>query len=516
MPKTTVKSRGYDLDPNSIFGTSKMILKEYQNGLDKEPITPISNDTTQSQGLIQGKINPKAEGIFGEYNLILKNLTNSLNTGTYYLERNGTQTKNIYKSTMDGNGRKKGGFFRPIGYARPSFNTPKQQNIIGGVKTDFSKYKKKAESRFHTKEQANAYFFNKYAKVNSKGQVVSKERGQVVSKDDLQIAGYFGIYSPNRRQTDTSTTLVKYLTNPSNPVQPQPEIPDLPPTNNEVLKLQANVKQSGELDDPEEFEDESVLSDEVGIEGNRFTEHPDSNIGVHSGDPYENPSDSGSIEEMEAGEEFPNYPPHPLNHFDIDDEQTPGFESQPADARRERYDFDIDSTSNYPSDYPDYNSSVSEGVGRPPEPIQQEQYLITLLNNIANQVNKALDYWETEIRPIFTKISKSKVQSFISSKIMSESEKAVEEFEEEVGQQELLNLLPDFVDKITDSIINGLTELFDEMNLDLKKYSSGISNEPSTGKITDPVYPRTLEGGFVQLLRSPYGNLSHFPAKNFL
>jgi len=549
MPKK-LKSRGYDLDPNSIFGTSKMILQEYQKGLDREPITPIETDSSKTMGVIQGKTNPKTEGIFGEYNLMLKNLTNSLNIGTHYLEELGKKTQDTY---LDGAGiRRKGGSGdynnNLYGYmmggsnlakANVDWNAPFEPAYFlthprGGAKGK----RRQASDRFKSREQALQYLRDKYTKVNSKGELVPKQRGAMVNDDDLQIAKYFNIYNVNK-QSDSSTILVRYLHPPKSSVVSSSVASSQP--------VSVPVSSSDSVFLPEHTgEAEENFENEVGIEGSRFSNEPNPNIGVHGGDPYENISDDGSIEEEEAGIQFPNFPPHPISSFGDEDldQNTLGFESLPSETRSNRYNFDIPDYSTEVTSSTSYNPSSSSSsfsnstnnapfnhsldsdtitsytsdtdnmnylnpsIGIVPLHEISENYSITLMNNIASQVNKALDYWESEIRPVFNKISKIKVDSFIKGKPISDFEKAVKDFEGELNKQEAFNLLPDFIDRIADSIINSITDLFDQMNLDLKTYTSGMSSGSET--------PQLLGSGYVQLLRSPYGMLSHFDAKNFL
>lgn len=546
MPKISYKKPSLDSDPNSIFGTSKMILKEYQKGYEKDPSQPPIA-VSSKVGMEQGKLNTKTEGVFGEYNLLIKNLTNSINSGTYYLETLGK--KNVGIET-EGSGRlfpkplvdASSGFSKLIfpkglghgGKIDPNsvgisamFRPPNGrtgnknfgQNLDQGFKDVMPVFEKGAElfglglsggvkyTDFNNKEEAEAYLLNKYAKQKG-NKLVPKQKNLVVSSNDLKTARHFGIYNPVGRQSDNPTILIRKLTIPDYPPPPIPQ---------KETELQAIEKEDPELQELEELEEElqkytntppDTLEDEIEIEGDRFTEHPTWNVGVHGGDPYEKEGDSGSDEEREAEEEFPNFPPPPIHAYETIEGE---FGDLPSDTRDDIINFyNNDEEPDHPEDTENMiNNIYTNVVNRAKSSQIGENYIITLFNSINNQINKAMEYWESEISPVFTKISKIKVDSFVKGKTMSDFEKSLEDFENEVQKQEIYNLLPDFIDKMAVSISENATELFDIMNKDIKKFASGLMNEGDT-------ISRTLNGGYVQLLKSPYGNLQHCPNKNFL
>jgi len=545
MPKISYKKPSLDNDPNSIFGTSKMVLKQYQQGYEKDPLQPIT--ISSNVGMNQGKLNTKTEGVFGEYTLMIKNLTNSIITGTHYLEKLGqknNENDSIEGSGVDlekplwdfakgvnklvfpkglGHGGKIdpnsvgiGAMFRPPNARTGNKNIG--QNVEQGFKDVLPVLTKTASlfglglsggvkyTEFNSKQEAEQYLLNKYAK--QKGdKLVPKNPSNGVSSDDLKTAKHFNIYSPAGRQSDNPKILIRYLTKPTEQPPPIPQPPEYEEAIKEPEPKEKITKYFPELPNKPP-PPPPTLNDEIEAEGDRFTEHPTGNIGVHGGDPYEKEGDSGSEELEEAEEEFPDLPPPPIHAYETYEGE---FSDLPSDTRDDIISFYTnDDNPEYPEDTTNMiNNIYTNVVNRAKSSQIGENYILTLFNSINNQINKAMEYWESSISPVFTKISKIKVDSFIKGKTMADFEKALANFEDEVQQQEIYGLLPDFIDKIAVSISENATELFNIMNADIKKFTSGLMNEGDT-------VSRTLQGGYVQLLRSPYGHLQNCQNKNFL
>ena len=105
----------------------------------------------------------------------------------------------------------------------------------------------------------------------------------------------------------------------------------------------------------------------------------------------------------------------------------------------------------------------------------RENFIITLFSNIINQVHKASDFWETNITPNLSDIPKLKMDSFMKSNAINNFEKAIKNFENTATRQTIKSHL-DYLDNIYNSLTSALDELFERMNIDIKRYSGGLSS----------------------------------------
>ena len=127
----------------------------------------------------------------------------------------------------------------------------------------------------------------------------------------------------------------------------------------------------------------------------------------------------------------------------------------------------------------------------------RENFIITLFSNIINQVHKASDFWETNITPNLSDIPKLKMDSFIKSNAVNNFEKAIERFEDTLISGTIKTHL-NYLDNIYHNLTRALDELFERMNIDIKRYAGGMSSSSEK--------PQLLGSGYLPFRASIYGS----------
>jgi len=118
-----------------------------------------------------------------------------------------------------------------------------------------------------------------------------------------------------------------------------------------------------------------------------------------------------------------------------------------------------------------------------------EKYVLTLFTNTINMIQKAEDYWDTNITPNLSYISKLKMDKFINSSTIKEFENLMDKTFKSGLNKKIIHVVAPHMDKIYDKLDDVATSLFNTINRDIKTYSSGMF----------------ISGGYLPV-RSPYGS----------
>jgi hypothetical protein len=157
-------------------------------------------------------------------------------------------------------------------------------------------------------------------------------------------------------------------------------------------------------------------------------------------------------------------------------------------------------------DIDDFQDYINRGRGN----IQiRENFIITLFSNIINQVHKASDFWETYITPNLSDIPKLKMDSFMKSNTVKNFEDAIIDIRDSLISGTIKTHL-DYLNNIYNSLTNVLDELFERMNIDIKRYSGGLSSSSNDTK------PKLLGSGYLPFRRSVYSSHLRDSATKYL
>ncbi len=430
----------YDNDPNSIFGASRQVLNDYKKALAKETEgKPIKQGVKTEEG-------SKVVKDLNEFNGMIKGITNSLNQSEIYL-----QTE--FKSNLSGSGRK-----------------PYQKMRGGGNPKDIQAKASDFEGTPDEKRrQFQQYFDDKYKTVGKSG---------LVQQADINLMNKLGIQLASRSQNKGSVS--EYV---KKAVEPEHKLPY-----QRKAEAKASAQASALGDDlVDEAEEEAEREDDVNEQLNaevedegRFTENP-SIPAVLGGQP--DPNEYNDYFESMMGRQYDEdeYMNAPLPDSEEEEEAEEGDEyeedSEEEDSEAEEEESE-EETEGEPIE--EYDNEETEPVTI--EDINrfskgsvevQEKYLVTLLSNINNKVQIATDFWEQNISPNLSVIPKIKMDSFVKGKVISDFEEAIAEIENDTTK-DTIHYHFDFLDKIYNKLISSLDELFNTLNADIKKYSSGM------------------------------------------
>lgn len=143
-----------------------------------------------------------------------------------------------------------------------------------------------------------------------------------------------------------------------------------------------------------------------------------------------------------------------------------------------------------------------------------EQPALQSFVNLSNLLNSAIDYWETNLTPIFYKIPINDIDSFFTSPDYKLYKKNVEKFKSDDIHSLIKHQHYDFLDTIYATINDSIKELLQIIASDFKKYEAGLST--GEGSQSQPV--QTIQGGFLPMMKlsTPYDNYRNSTTKYLL
>jgi hypothetical protein len=413
MTSKIKKTSNYDNDPNSIFGASKRVIQEYRKTIDsgKEAPTPFKQgEKSQQKSDVVGNLN--------EFTSLIKTITLGLNNVDGYI------TSQAEKG-IEGSG---------------------MYRYRGGVK-------------FNNANEARDYLINKYGNQKS-GTKFSDEDREIVKKYKLVDTMKLGAI----KKADRILGLIEQQTTSDEGKtyrfvdEPKKETP-------------ATIGQAEFEDDILDLEFRELVGDEslnaVAETEPRFTKKP-LPIDIVGGDPDQDPEEVRQQESV-----FRRWRAPTEDEGEGDEEEMQGYNELLVEG-----DEPIETYANTPpdseEDEPDIDPETDiEDVIRKGQKAPTENYLITLISTIVNQINKAQDIWEQNISPNITSIPKIKMDSFINSKVIKEFEDIIAKLESNATTL-TVKYHYNFLDKVFTRLISSLDEIFNVINLDIKKYSSGV------------------------------------------
>jgi hypothetical protein len=509
MSKLKKYTTSFDDNPNSDIAASKRVVSEYKKILEKETLKPIIQEMNNQTKSVVTNLN--------DYSLLLKNITQNLVNAELYLS-------NSEVSKSKGAGRLIG------------------SGLSEKEKADFQKYA--TQKNITSKSQAINYIRDKYAETEK----------TKMTQGDKNIMRLYGLY-----QDDKGDTNMRGITNPKvllgrmkdvTPVQvpqqvEQYETPDIlygrystPASASTITPVKANIRDLTSKQQKPTFQNQFVkkainMSDDYDssssensinplsrrgpsvrskrnvlkppqksslfssnsssnfgvtpsnlddvVEGDRYSLHPQP-TNIHGGDPGENKYDNDN------------------DNFDLDsvyDENT----SVPTvnEIYNQQTQFNGEEDNNFDAfeqDVEDFN--LQEFINHQGHTPIRENFIITLFSNIINQVHKASDFWETYITPNLSDIPKLKMDSFIKSNSVNNFEKAIQKIESKLTSGIIKTYLS-YLDNIYHNLTRALDELFERMNIDINRYSSGLSSSNSDK-------PQLLGSGYLPFKASIYSS----------
>lgn len=461
MSKLLKYTKGFDNNPNSDIGASKRVVKEYKKLLAKEQLKPIIQEMNNQTKSVVTNLN--------DYSLLLKSITQNLVNADLYLS-------NPVVSNSKGAGRLIGGMPPKVtkknkGTGSVPVQTPAKKNKDAPVQIP----------KFETNDEALAWIIKR-------GRVLD---GENYSKGERNVIKKWGLL-PNIGKATKSNTILKKLG-----VVEDKLVDDIP----EEEQQQSNYEYPPSFYDEEyEFEHNSPKSPKIGVnfdqymEGDRYSIQPEKGD-IHGGDPQEEEE-----YEEEEQEEQENLPQVDLDWYGEDDDNKSFHSSimgsETSDHSLGKYKGDLEDDNEYDGDG-DIEVNLDDIIkNRKNTPIR-ENFIITLFSNIINQVHKASDFWETYITPNLSDIPKLKMDSFIKSNAVKNFEDAIIRFEDTLISGTIKTHL-NYLDNIYHNLTRALDELFERMNIDIKRYSGGLSS--SSDK------PQLLGSGYLPFRASIYGS----------
>lgn len=471
------KNTNFDNNPNSIFGASKRVLQSYRKKLDEgDEIQPISG-LTQPVSVLKQKpsglaLKPSIQGIttsesvdvvdnLNEFSLLIRTITQNINTADLYIK----SSFKLTKKPLAGSG------------------------LAGGVKTTFANsgkpYKTVDGYELTNPEEARTYFLHK----------IDTEGKTKVSDADKKMLGYFGLIDPVVKPNVKSVKIIKELM---------------------VEKAKEDAKGQTKISDyykptaEQNVLDEEIADDEADIK-DRYDRGVDAEEIVDADMGFENPVPiglHGQAQRYDANDDFTDL----LEQVEIRDTMNQMLDevearNYPVTERDIKEDVaGEDVTGNEDDENYQYTEqSLDNIIARQGRPEVRENYLVSLFSTIINQINKATDFWENRISPNIAYIPKLKFDSFIKSKVMDDFSKSIALIENELSKKHMKQFF-DYLDEVYRSLTNSLDELFNLINRDIKRYSSGL------GSMSD-VAPQIMGAGFLPI-PSIYGHhLGSTPTK---
>jgi hypothetical protein len=414
MTSKIKKTSNYDNDPNSIFGASKRIIQEYRKTIDsgKEAPTPFKQgEKSQKQSGVVGNLN--------EFTALIKTITLGLNNVDTYL----TTTEDIKGS----------GMYRYRGGVKFKNSNEARDYLI-------EKYRDQPSGTKFTEDDRQ--IVKQYKLVDTMKLGAIKKADRILGLIDQQTARDTGqtylFAEPPRGKKETPATLG------------QAEFED------DVLDMEfSNMIGNNSLNARAELEP-------------RFTKKP-LPIDIQGGDPDQDPEEARQQESV-----FRRWKAPVEDEGEDDEEEMQGYNEllTEGDEPFETYaNSPPDSEDDEPENDPE--TDIEDIIRSGKRAVITENYLITLISAVINQIYKAQDIWEQEISPNITSIPKIKMDSFINSKVIKDFEDIIIKLEDSASTATVKTQY-NFLDKVFTKLISALDEIFNVINLDIKKYSSGV------------------------------------------
>ena len=452
------KSTSFDNNPNSDIGASKRVVKEYKKLLAKEQLKPIIQEMNNQTKSVVTNLN--------DYSLLLKNITQSLVNAELYL-RNPEVSKSKGAGRYIGGGNKK-----EIEIIRIKKEAGKE-----GI-TNAKEARELIEKEYRGKpantkiSERHKEYISVFGLANIKNtRNAEKVLGYIDKQGDGKLPSSKSHSSPLDNQ---DTRLVTKIYGMNTPVSEKSSY--------------AGIDSNRVLQDFHEDNEDMVAMDDL-MEGSRFSDNVKSTLRP-TGSNYvyldeeeemvnaddKNDRDDDNYDEFEYSSLYPQ------EKDDI--EAVTNFSQRLPEEEQEEEDID---------DFQDY---INRGRGN----IQiRENFIITLFSNIINQVHKASDFWETYITPNLSDIPKLKMDSFMKSNTVKNFEDAIIDIRDSLISGTIKTHL-DYLNNIYNSLTNVLDELFERMNIDIKRYSGGLSSSSNDTK------PKLLGSGYLPFRRSVYSS----------
>ena len=439
MSKLKKYTTSYDNDPNSDIGASKRVVKEYKKLLEKEKLQPIMKEMNNQTKSVVTNLN--------DYSLLLKIITQNLVNADLYLS-------NPDVSKSKGAGRYTGG----------GLTEKEKKKIIANAN----------KKGINTTAQALTHIQEKYR---------DKPANTKMTQADKNIIKAFGL--GNVRATTNAEAILGKISNKKKKEEEEEEeeediVDDIPPEVAEEYIFNINSPKSPKV---------GVNIDQM-MEEERHTLHPQSG-NIHGGEPNRDDYDTiasanynSDNDESEYEDESDLSSNHSLGNYNVDD----GIGDSDADGDGDGDDDGGD------EDIYNLDDLIKKRENTP----IRENFIITLFSTIINQVHKASDFWETNITPNLSDIPKLKMDSFIKSNAINNFENAITRFEDTLISGTIKTHL-NYLDNIYHNLTRALDELFERMNIDIKRYAGGLSSSSSDK-------PQLMGAGYLPFRGSVYSN----------
>jgi len=445
----TSKMTNYDNNPNSIFGASKRVIATYNKKINPSEVSTSSfssfpqGDKTITPFQQGQKSKPKSEVVnnLNEFTSLIKTITLGLNNVDTYLTTQAVQGSGMYR-------------------------------YRGGVKW----------SDFNDANEARDYIIAEYRDKPAKTKI-SKEDRIIIRKWDL-------VDTMKLQNTQFAPKILKLVDD----YKPKESVFIKAPSGKASVAYDED--EDDEADDEYRLEHGNEALEAFAEEAPRFTERPNY-PDIFGGDPDQDPV---QIREQDDAIRRWRAPPDASELTGSEDEgsgneDTPMLGYNPV-ARVASFDSDSDDSGDIDPDT-DLEAVISSGK----KGVITENYLITLITAIINQLYKAQDIWEENISPNLSYIPKIKMDSFVNSKTIKDFENILKKIED-TATTTTIKTFYNFLDKVFSKLTETLDGLFGVINLDIKRYAGGIGVGRETNRIApNPIneYPLLVGSGFIPL-----------------
>jgi len=467
------KYTSFDDNPNSDIAASKRVVKEYKKLLEKEKLEPIMKEMNNQTKSAVTNLN--------DYSLLLKNITQNLVNADLYLS-------NPEVSKSKGAGRYTGGVRLTDKEKAKILTTASKKNI-------------------HTSAQAMNYIQEKYR---------DKPKGTKITVPDRNIIKAFGLGN-----IGATTDAEKAMGKIGNNAVPDEDITGVAPEKGTPIAkqiiqtginpLQKSVTELRSRESSPYSSEVTSPSTPFGIGSKRATKISSKlSALIDAGKAakfaaLENEFESRFSQKPQQAALSTGLQQNEDEEEDFDYDETFG-EDDRNDELGEKAEIPVDSGKYVPENGDDDGGNDEDEFtnlddlikNRENTPVR-ENFIITLFSNIINQVHKASDFWETNITPNLSDIPKLKMDSFMKSKAMDNFEKAITRIEDSLISGTIKTHL-NYLDNIYHNLTRALDELFERMNIDIKRYAGGLSSNSSSDK------PQLMGAGYLPFRGSVYSS----------
>ena len=554
MSKLLKYTTGFDNNPNSDIAASKRVVKEYKKLLAKEQLKPIIQEMNNQTKSVVTNLN--------DYSLLLKNITQNLVNAELYLSnplvskskgagryKGGVKTKAAIKKEKNAikTAESKGitnetaasmyilEKYRKVPKGTTMEKQDREMLKAYNVLPNIGRATKADTILGKMQEKDNKPLADANTILEKMGNVEKMLEQMEIAHNKNKVLENEELYTPASTTTLNNTPNITAVKGKKRENDRIFETPRRDPFANQFVQKMYNMSSSSspllinplarrdrnlktpssentsrvsfglssrKLDDGKNVDNRNLANIDDEFEGSRFTKNLPSNIDIHGGNPNDGGIDNG--DDFMSEEEFDIHSQYPDNEDNISgiEDLYSGDLGIPVEEVEQRYQEEEEEEERKGGEDEKEEEdahSIMQSIIRNREntPIR-ENFIITLFSTIINQVHKASDFWETNITPNLSDIPKLKMDSFIKSNAVNNFEKAIERFEDSLISGVIETKL-DYLDNIYHNLTNALDELFTKMNIDIKRYSGGMSSSSSDK-------PQLMGAGYLPFRGSVYSS----------